>query len=65
MEGDGVGGLGPRHLVQARGVEHEQKGALFPGIEHDRQQDAVILGIGRRGGHEHGLAWIKARRVPG
>src|SRR3989304_9602756 len=65
VEGGGSRGFAPCQLLQTRRFEHEQEGAILVGVEHDRQQHAIVLGFGGRRGDEDGLAWIKARRVPG
>src|SRR5262245_12129202 len=45
-ERDVVRHLGPRELRQVGRVEHEQERALGAAVEHDREQHAVVLGVG-------------------
>src|SRR5947209_12640440 len=63
-EGDVVRHLGACQLAQLGGVEYEQERALGGGVEHDREQHPVVLGLAVGSRDEHRLARIAAGLRP-
>src|SRR5438046_2618604 len=57
-ERDVVGDLGARQLAEVGGIEHQQHGSAGGGVEHHRQQHAVVLALGLGPRDEHGLSRI-------
>src|SRR4051794_35313304 len=63
-ERDHVRRLGPGELVERGGIEHEQERPARVRVEHDGEQHALVLALGARSRHEHGLARKAARLRP-
>jgi len=64
-ERDVVRDLRPCQLVQRRRVQHEQERVALTRVEHDREEDTLVLGVGIGGGDEYRLARVAAVLAPG
>jgi hypothetical protein len=61
---DVVGRIGASQFAESRGVQYQQKGRGFAGVQHQGEDHAVILVRPLRPRDEHRFTWIAALLTP-